>query len=135
MSDCILNKKYIYIYIHWHRLVKNIGWANQNIGGAEVIKSDKCMGVSQLLEGTCPGCPPKSMLNAWAFLNYWGHMPGLPPKVYAYVYINPLCNQCSRDFLYWTVLILLCTYFLCFSRKFQCFCEHWRWDFPHYRSW
>jgi len=21
---------------HWRRLVKNIGWANQNIGGAEV---------------------------------------------------------------------------------------------------
>jgi len=22
-----------------------------------VLKSDKCMGVSQLLGGTCPGCP------------------------------------------------------------------------------
>ena len=20
------------------------------------------------------------MINAWAFLNYWGHVPGLPPK-------------------------------------------------------
>ena len=44
---------------HWLRLVKNIGWANQNIGGQKVVKSDKCMGI----------------------LNYWkGHMPGLPPK-------------------------------------------------------
>jgi len=44
---------------HWRRLVKNIGWANQNIGGQKVIK----------------------VINAWAFLNYWGgHVPGLPPK-------------------------------------------------------
>jgi len=39
--------------------VKNIGWANQNIGGQKMVKSDKCMGDSQLLGGTCPGCPPK----------------------------------------------------------------------------
>jgi len=44
--------------MHWHRLVKNIGWANQNIGGQKVEKG----------------------INAWAFLNYWGHLPGLPPK-------------------------------------------------------
>src|SRR6218665_2941277 len=49
---------------HWRRLVKNIGWANQNIGGQKVVKSDKCMGVSQLLGGTCPGCPPKSVLSS-----------------------------------------------------------------------
>ena len=24
------------------------------------------------------------MINAWACLNYWGHVLGLPPKVYAY---------------------------------------------------
>jgi len=24
------------------------------------------------------------VINAWAFLNYWGHVPGLRPKVYAY---------------------------------------------------
>jgi len=54
---------------HWRRLVKNILWANQNIGCAnqnigekKVLKSYKCMGVSQLL----------------------GHVPGLPPKVYTY---------------------------------------------------
>jgi len=41
--------------LHWRRLVKNIGWANQNIEGQKVVKSDKCMGVSQLLGG----CPPK----------------------------------------------------------------------------
>ena len=40
---------------HWRRLVKNIGWGNQNIGGQKVVKSDKCMGVSQLLEGHVPG--------------------------------------------------------------------------------
>jgi len=34
---------------HWRRIVKNIGSANQNIGGQKVIKSDKCTGVSQLL--------------------------------------------------------------------------------------
>jgi len=27
--------------------------------GEKVVKSDKCMGVSQLLGGTCPVCPPK----------------------------------------------------------------------------
>src|SRR6218665_1937873 len=37
---------------HWRRLVKNIRWANQNIGGGQkVVKSD-----------------------------YWGHVPGVPPK-------------------------------------------------------
>jgi len=45
---------------HWCRLVKNIGWANQNIGG-KVAKSDKCMGISQLLGGHAWGCSPKSM--------------------------------------------------------------------------
>ena len=28
--------------------------------GEKVVKSDKCMGDSQLLGGTCPGCSPKS---------------------------------------------------------------------------
>jgi len=23
------------------------------------------------------------VINAWAFLNYWGHVPGLPPKAKA----------------------------------------------------
>jgi len=32
------------------------------MGGQKVVKNDKCMGVS----------------------NYWVHVPGLPPKVYAY---------------------------------------------------
>src|SRR6218665_2381472 len=43
---------------HWHRLVKNIGWTNQNIGG-KGYKSDNCMGISQLLGGNCPGSLPK----------------------------------------------------------------------------
>ena len=44
---------------HWRRLVKNIRWANQNIGG-KVVKSDKCMGDSQLLGGHMTGLPPQS---------------------------------------------------------------------------
>ena len=45
--------------IHWRRLVKNIGWANQNIGGGQkVVKSDKCMGVSQLSGARSRAAPP-----------------------------------------------------------------------------
>ena len=55
------------VYIHWRGLVKNIGWENQNIWEKNVVKSDKCMNVSQLLGG---------------------RVPGQPPKVYAYVYIS-----------------------------------------------
>ena len=54
-------------YDHWRRLSQNIGWVNQNDGGQKMVKSE----------------------NARAFLNYWGHVPGLlPPKVYAYDYDN-----------------------------------------------
>ena len=45
---------------HWHRLVKNIGWANQNIGEQKVVKSRKCMGVSQLLGARARAAPLKS---------------------------------------------------------------------------
>src|SRR6218665_2190502 len=55
---------------HWRRLVKNIGWANQNIGGQKVVKCDKCTGISQLLGR---------------------HVPGLPPKVYAYGQLGATC--------------------------------------------
>src|SRR6218665_2719640 len=41
---------------HWHRLVKNIGWTNQNIGG-KVTKGDKCIGVSQLLGASARAAP------------------------------------------------------------------------------
>src|SRR6218665_119266 len=44
--------------VHWRRLVKNIGWANRNIGG-KVVKSDKCMGVSQLLGARARAAPSK----------------------------------------------------------------------------
>ena len=50
---------------HRCRLVENSGWANQNIGGQKVVKSDKCMGISQLLGGTCPGSPPKVYAYVW----------------------------------------------------------------------
>src|SRR6218665_801524 len=43
---------------HWCRLFRNIWWVNQNIGEKKVIK----------------------VINASAFLNYWGHVQGLPPK-------------------------------------------------------
>src|SRR6218665_1477058 len=61
------------IYNHWRRLVKNIGRANQNIGWAKGGITGKCMGVCQLLGEL---------------------VPGLPPKVYAYVY-NALLTQQS----------------------------------------
>ena len=47
-------------YSHWRRLVKNIGWADQNIRGQKVVKSDKCMGVSQLLGARARAASPKS---------------------------------------------------------------------------
>jgi len=43
---------------HWRRFVKNIGWANPNIDGQNVVKTDKCIGVSRLL-GARAGAPPK----------------------------------------------------------------------------
>jgi len=46
-------------HTHWHRLVKNIGSVNQNIGGQMVVKSDTCMGVTQLLGGHVPRLPPQ----------------------------------------------------------------------------
>jgi len=33
---------------HWHRFIKNIGGANTNFLGGNVVKTDKCMGVSQI---------------------------------------------------------------------------------------
>src|SRR6218665_3338243 len=51
---------------HWRKFVKNIGWANQNIGGQKVIK----------------------VIDAWAFLNYWVHMPWLPSQSLRLWYID-----------------------------------------------
>jgi len=45
---------------HWHRLVKNTGWANRSFGG-NVAKTDKCMCISQIL-GARPVCPPSLRL-------------------------------------------------------------------------
>jgi len=42
---------------HWRRLFKNIGWANQNIGEKKVVKSDKFIGVSQLLGARARAAP------------------------------------------------------------------------------
>ena len=39
------------------------------------------------------------MINAWAFLNYWGHVPGLPPKS------KPMVGIDFNDLLYtfWSI--------------------------------
>src|SRR6218665_816884 len=48
------------MYIHWHRLARNIG-ANQNIlSGEKWAITDESTGASQLLQGHMPGLPPKS---------------------------------------------------------------------------
>src|SRR6218665_1399355 len=64
---------------HWRRLGKNIGWANQNIGGGKRgLKSYKCMGDSQLLGGTCRAAPPpKSMPMFVTSANFTGGPPCL----------------------------------------------------------
>src|SRR6218665_2237678 len=58
-----INTNYIFpcirIYIHAYTgvdLSKILGGQTKILGGQKVIKSDKCMVDSQLLEGTCPGC-------------------------------------------------------------------------------
>ena len=42
---------------HWRRLVKNIGWANQNIGGTKGGKRNKCMGIYHLLGARARAAP------------------------------------------------------------------------------
>jgi len=60
-------------------LTKILGEETKTLG-EKVVKSDKCMGVSQLLWGTCPGSPPKStpmnesnqtMIRSSVGLHYW----------------------------------------------------------------
>jgi len=45
--------------VHCRRLLKNIGWTNQNSGWQKVVKSEKCMGDSQLLRPRARAAPPK----------------------------------------------------------------------------
>src|SRR6218665_4015117 len=47
-------------YEHWRRLVKNTGGSKPKFRGRNVVKTDKCMGVSQLLGARAQGAPPKS---------------------------------------------------------------------------
>src|SRR6218665_1284289 len=42
------------------RLVKNIGEANSNFGGQNVVKTDKCMGVSNIMWAAPPTSIPIS---------------------------------------------------------------------------
>src|SRR6218665_3064051 len=46
-----------YVCLYWRRLVKNIGWAKQNIGG-KGGKIDKCM---VIIGGHVPGLAPQSL--------------------------------------------------------------------------
>jgi len=48
---------------HWRILVKNIGWEKPKILGDKVVKSDKCMGVSQLLGARARAAPQS--LRLW----------------------------------------------------------------------
>ena len=50
---------------------------NQNIGGQKVVKSDKFMGISQLLGGTCPGCPQVYAYAVFELPGCWGLYPYL----------------------------------------------------------
>src|SRR6218665_2146122 len=42
-------------------LLKILGGKTKILEGQKMVKSDKCMGLSQLLGGTCPGCPSLSL--------------------------------------------------------------------------
>jgi len=51
-------RKTISTSLHWRiDLSKILGGQTKIYGGQKVVK----------------------VINAWAFLNYWGHVPGLPP--------------------------------------------------------
>ena len=52
LTSCSFSFGFLGYSHHWRKLVKNIGWKNKNIGGEMGVKSDKCMGISQLLGGT-----------------------------------------------------------------------------------
>src|SRR6218665_893559 len=56
---------------HWRRLVKTIGTGKPKYWEQGVAITG-IIGVSQLLEGTCLGCPPKStsMLASWIRVGY-----------------------------------------------------------------
>ena len=59
--------------VHWRRLDKNIEWANQNIEGQKVVKSDKCMGDSKL---------------------FWEHVPA-PLKI-NYLFTSKHVHYCQK---------------------------------------
>src|SRR6218665_4225024 len=46
---------------HWSRIVRNIGGENPNFGG-NVVKTDKCMGVSKILGVRARAVPPKDYM-------------------------------------------------------------------------
>ena len=61
--------------VHWRRLVKNIGWENQNFWGEYVVKTDKCIGVSWFLGGRPPVLPTKVYACGHVVLVNWAHIP------------------------------------------------------------
>src|SRR6218665_2691503 len=90
------------------RIVKNIGWANQNIGVQKVVKSDKCMGVSQLLGGAWPGCiPPKSPPMSEVVPERWFQRDG---KTANDSNLNLLHSNCNEGYTRQQTLIKIIIY-------------------------
>ena len=60
--------------LHWRRLVPKY-WVGKPKywGGQKMVKSDKCMGVSQLLEERARVAPPKS--TPMMLYTYWTPLP------------------------------------------------------------
>ena len=58
------------LFSHWHSLVKNIGLANLNLGGHNVVKTDKCMCIPRFLGGVSPGYSSKVYAYAFSSCSY-----------------------------------------------------------------
>ena len=69
--------------VHCRRLLKNIGWTNQNSGWQKVVKSEKCMGDSQLLGVHARAAPYSLRLWSMARLLNAGYGPLLAHLVFA----------------------------------------------------
>ena len=57
------------------KLSKILSGQTKILGGKKVVKSDKCIGVSQLLGGTCPGCP-QSLRLYFVYIIILGYIEG-----------------------------------------------------------
>ena len=110
-------KRYINLYTGVD--LSTILGANQNIGGQKVVKSDKCMGISQLLGDTCPGCPLN--LHLWMYrynkilcnssvvkLKLIGVIGWLFDRKFTEDTPRWRCNVCLTNFHMAPILILRC---------------------------